>query len=470
MTDDAPLLSLPPESVTILNRDGISEARRHVDEAGAEQNSALERIITIGRGQADITVALQQVAASLRRQDGARSTAEVEALVGTARRQLAAVTHLEGVVAAALHKVTSTPIEHISVDVLRGISATARDQLTNLEQLLAEAQDTATSSHQMAELERIGETVHSALDSREGRGAEPVTSLSLMVEQTVDEIAKLNLESMFSDLTQAASRLAQGHLGETVPEPSMSEGVALARSLNHIAASLTRSREERLSSSRDLEGFARAASHDLQEPLRTIGMYTSLLGQRYADVLDDQGRQYLSVIQDALRRERGLVHDLLEFARLGAAEQHQVETDAGLIVAQVIGDSAALIASTGAVITVAPLPSLRADPLELSRLWRHLIGNALKFRRQGVPPVIDVRVTRDAEVWQFVVVDNGMGFEQQYAERIFGMMERLHTSLRFEGSGLGLAICTKIVEQAGGRLWVDSEPGTGSAFHFTWPV
>ncbi len=471
MTDDPRTISLHSDSGAAFTREGVDEARRHVDEAGAEQSSALERIITIGRGQANITVALRQVAESLRRQDTTRSTAEVQALVGTAQRQLAAVTHLEGVVAAALFSVTATPIEHISVDVLQGISAKARDQLANLEQLIAEAQDNTTSVQQVAELERIGETVHTALhDHQEAQVAEPLMSLSLAVQHTVEEIAKLDLETMFGDLSQAAARLAQGHLGETVPEPLMAEGVALARSLNHIAASMARSEEERLSSNRDLEGFARAASHDLQEPLRTIGMYASLLDQRYAHVLDDQGRQYLSVIQDALKRERKLVHDLLEFARLGAAENNQAETDAGLIVAQVIGEFATLISATGAVFTVAPLPVVVASEAEFLQLWRNLIGNALKFRQQDVTPLISVHVVRDEQAWHFTLEDNGIGLKQEYSERVFGMMERLHTSLRFEGSGLGLAICRKIVERAGGRLWLESEPGTGSVFHFTWPA
>lgn len=470
MTDDTPPSSLPHHVVTTFDRDGVSEARRHVNEAGAEQSSALERIITIGRGQADIAVALRAVAVTLRRQDTTKSAAEVQTLMDTARRQLAAVTHLEGVVEAALRKVTTTPVEHISVQVLQGISDTAHEQLANLEQLIAEAQDNTNSVQQAAELERIGDAVHTALqDNQPEQVAEPVASLSMAVHQTVEEIAKLDLEGMLSDLTDAAARLALGHLGETVPEPRMAEGVALARSLNHIAASLARSREERLSSHRDLEGFARAAAHDLQEPLRTIGMYASLLRHRYAEVLDDQGRQYLEVIQDALKRERELVHDLLEFARLGAAEPNRGDADAGLIVTQVIGEYAPLIAATNATVNVAPLPMVQADSVEFLQLWRHLIGNALKFRRHDVAPVINVRVAHDAEAWQFVIEDNGIGFDQQYAERVFGMMERLHTTLRFEGSGLGLAICKKIVERAGGRLWVESTLGRGSTFHFTWP-
>ncbi len=470
MPDESSPPSAPPDQPNPFNRQGVSDARRHVDEAGAEQSSALERIITIGRGQADITVALRQVAETLRREDTTKSTAEIQALVATARRQLAAVQHLEGVVSAALHKVTTTPIEHISVDVLQGISITAREQLTNLEQLIAEAQSGTTTARQVAELERIGDTVHSALGNpHSGEVLEPVTSLSLMVQKTVEEIATLDFEAMFGDLTRAAGRLAQGHLGETVPEPLMAEGVALARSLNHIAASMSRAREERLSSHRDLEGFARAAAHDLQEPLRTVGMYASLLERRYADVLDDQGRQYFVVIQDALKRERLLVRDLLEFARLGAAAYSVTETDAGLIVGEVIDEYAELLRTTGARFTVAPLPIIQADPAEFTQLWRNLIGNALKFRRAGVAPDIDLQVARDGEAWHFVLEDNGIGVEPQYAEQVFGMLNRLHSSLRFEGSGLGLAICTKIVERVGGRLWLESEPGQGSAFHFTWP-
>jgi signal transduction histidine kinase len=469
MTDDAAPAS-PPRPDATVHRDGVNEARRHVNAAGMQQSSALERIITIGRGQSEIAVALREVTETLRH-DTVKSAAEVQALITTARRQLAAVTHLERVVEAALRQVTTTPVEHISAQVLQGIRDTANEQLANLEQLIAEAQD-HTSPRQAAELERIGDTVHTALQDHHDAAeqtAEPVAVLSRVVHLTAEEIVRLDLESMFGDLTDAAARLALGHLGESVPEPQLAEGVALARSLNHIAASLARSRDERLSSHRDLEGFARAAAHDLQEPLRTIGMYASLLSHRYGEVLDDQGRQYLDVIQDALKRERELVHDLLAFARLGAAEPNREDADAHALVAHVVEEYAPSIAATNATVTVAPLPMVRADRAEFSQLWRHLIGNALKFRRHDAAPIIDVRVVHDAGAWQFVVQDNGIGFDQQYADRVFGMMERLHTTLRFEGSGLGLAICKKIVERAGGRLWVESTPGSGSSFHFTWP-
>ena len=470
MTDDAAPSSLPEHEAARFPRDGVTEARRHVNEAGAEQSSALERIITIGRGQADIAVALRDVAQTLSQQDSARSAAEVQTLMDTAQRQLAAVHHLEGIVQAALREVTTTPVVHISAQVLQGISDTAHEQLANLDQLIAEAQDSTTSSEQAQELERIGDSVHTAVQNNESEQvAERVASLRMAVQHTADEITRLDLESMFSDLTDAAARLALGHLGEAVPEPRMAEGVALARSLNHIATSLARSREERLNSHRDLEGFARAAAHDLQEPLRTIGMYASLFRHRYAEVLDEQGLQYLEVIQDALKRERELVHDLLEFARLGAAEPNRGDADASSIVKQVIGEYAALIAATNANVTVEPLPMVHADRAEFTQLWRHLIGNALKFRRHDVAPVISVRSAQHTEEWEFLIEDNGIGFEQQYAERVFGMMERLHTTLRFEGSGLGLAICKKIVERAGGRLWVESKPGSGSTFHFSWP-
>ncbi|GGK43608.1 hypothetical protein GCM10008955_41710 [Deinococcus malanensis] len=473
MTDDPERASQPHDDVTSLPRTGASEARRHVGAAGTEQRSALERIITIGQGQADISVALRQVAESLRQQEqeSTNSAAEVQALINAARKQLAAVKHLEGVVTAALLKVTTTPIEHISLEVLQGINTTAQEQLANLEQLIAEAQDNTTSAQQVAELDRIGDTVHTALSDLEAAELpEPVTALSSVVDRTVEEIAKLDFDTMFSDLTQAAARLAEGHLEETVPEPRMAEGIALARSLNHIAASMARSREERLHNHRDLEGFAKAAAHDLQEPLRTIGMYASLLRQRYADALDDQGKQFLDVIQDAVKRERTLVHDLLEFARLGAARTHHEVVDARVLVTQVIEEYASLIEATGATITVTSLPMVQADQTEFTQLWRNLIGNALKFRRHDVAPVIQVTMTQEVDSWHFVVTDNGIGFDQQYAERVLGMMEQLQTTLRFEGSGLGLAICRKIVEQAGGQLWVESKLGKGSEFHFTWPA
>ncbi len=236
-------------------------------------------------------------------------------------------------------------------------------------------------------------------------------------------------------------------------------------------------------SNRELQDFAYVASHDLQEPLRKIQAFGDRLGQRYSDLLDERGLDYLSRMQSAATRMRTQIEDLLAFSRVTTAAQPFSWTDMSKIVADVLSDLEIRIEETGAVVEVNPLPMIMADPAQMRQLMLNLIGNALKFHRPGATPRVQIgsRYTQDydetadgrmasRQMAQIVVRDNGIGFEEKYRERIFNLYERLHSRREYEGTGMGLAICRKIALRHNGRIQAKSQPGQGAAFTVTLPV
>jgi signal transduction histidine kinase len=227
------------------------------------------------------------------------------------------------------------------------------------------------------------------------------------------------------------------------------------------AAELRRSNEE-------LERFASVASHDLQEPLRAVASYTQLLRRRLSNTPDSETDLYLGHVLTAVGRMKVLIHDLLNYARVGAGKLSRkvVECDAALQAA--LADLAPSISESGAEITHGPLPTVSADPGQMGQLFSNLISNAIRFRGPA-PPRIDISAERTGDFWQFAVRDNGIGIEPRHHDRIFVIFQRLHGADR-PGTGIGLAICRKIVELHGGRIWVQSEPGAGATFHFTLPA
>jgi len=228
-------------------------------------------------------------------------------------------------------------------------------------------------------------------------------------------------------------------------------------------------------SNKDLEQFAYVTSHDLKEPLRMVTGFTSLLKDRYQGQLDDKADAYMGFAADAATRMQGLVDDLLAYARVGR-DKATAAADVNLTVDQAVENLQASIAEAGAKVTRTPLPTVQANLLNLTQLFQNLIGNAIKFKRPGVAPEVHIGAERvggsasanDAK-WLFFVRDNGIGIESAYREKIFEIFERLHPREEYPGSGVGLAICKKIVEQHGGRIWVESEVGKGSTFFFTLP-
>jgi PAS domain S-box-containing protein len=223
-------------------------------------------------------------------------------------------------------------------------------------------------------------------------------------------------------------------------------------------------------SNRELEDFAYVASHDLQEPLRKIQAFGDLLKSKHAQALPEQGRDYIERMQSAARRMQVLINDLLSFSRVTTKAQPFVRVDLRAIATDVVHDLEARLHETGGRIELGALPAIDADPLQMRQLLQNLAGNALKFHRDGVPPVVEIRGELHDGVCRLTVSDNGIGFDPKYAERIFTMFERLHARTKYEGTGIGLAICRKIAERHGGSIAAYGRPGEGAELVVTLPA
>jgi PAS domain S-box-containing protein len=252
-----------------------------------------------------------------------------------------------------------------------------------------------------------------------------------------------------------------------ITERKRAEG-ELARYRAHLEELVLQRTEDLGRSNRDLEQFAYVASHDLQEPLRAVAGFVSLLRQRYQGRLDEKADTYIDAAIDGATRMQTLIGDLLSYSRVGTKGRALEPTGARASLNDALTNLRASLEESGAVLHVEPLPSVRADGVQLTQLYQNLIANAVKFRSDQ-PPEIRVGARREQEAWLFWVRDNGIGIDPQYAERIFLIFQRLHTRTKYPGTGIGLAICKRIVERHGGRIWVESQPGQGATFYFTLP-
>lgn len=230
-----------------------------------------------------------------------------------------------------------------------------------------------------------------------------------------------------------------------------------------------RTQEELARSNRDLEQFAYVASHDLQEPLRMVAMYTQLLAERYQGQLDDSADKYIHYAVDGALRMQALVQDLLAFSRVGRAGTDLEKIEAYEVVESALKNLQGAIHESEAKITRGDLPVIVADRTQMVQLFQNLIGNAIKFRGAHSPQ-IQITAEREEGSWRFSVQDNGIGIAAEHLDEVFGIFRRLHTRTEYAGNGIGLAICKKIVEHHGGSIWVESQPKKGSAFQFTIPV
>jgi light-regulated signal transduction histidine kinase (bacteriophytochrome) len=221
-------------------------------------------------------------------------------------------------------------------------------------------------------------------------------------------------------------------------------------------------------SNTELEQFAYVASHDLQEPLRTITGMVQLLQKRYQGNLDARADQYISFTVEAAARMQALINDLLEFSRVDRHGKPFEDVDMQDAVETAIKSLAKTIQENNATISHENLPTVRADSSQMTRLFQNLIGNAIKFRSEHKPK-IHISANNLDGTCHFSVRDNGIGIEPQYFERIFVIFQRLHTRTEYPGTGIGLSLCKKIVERHGGQIWVKSESGAGTTFHFTIP-
>jgi PAS domain S-box-containing protein len=220
----------------------------------------------------------------------------------------------------------------------------------------------------------------------------------------------------------------------------------------------------------DLEQFAYSASHDLQEPLRTVKIFSQLLAVRAKAKLDGESLEYLQNVIAGATRMEALIRDLLVYARTTRLEKPTEPTAASEAVEVALATLRGAIAESAAIIKVDPLPSVCVHPIQLEQIFQNLISNAIKYRRSGVTARVHITSMKWNAQWLFSVSDNGIGIEAEYKERIFGIFKRLHTDdAKYPGTGIGLALCQRIIERHNGRIWVESKPGEGSTFYFTIP-
>jgi PAS domain S-box-containing protein len=229
-----------------------------------------------------------------------------------------------------------------------------------------------------------------------------------------------------------------------------------------------RAAEELRRSNAELEQFAYVASHDLQEPLRTVSSYCQLLEKRYKEKLDKNAADYIEFAVSGAKRMQLLINDLLQYSRVGTRGKPFRPTELNQVFADVVSSLDRAISESGATVTRGELPVVPGDAVQLGQLFQNLIGNAIKFRGPHAPE-IEVGAAEIEGETVFSVKDNGIGIEAQHADRIFQIFQRLHEREKYSGTGIGLAVCKKIVERHGGRIWVESAPGQGSAFLFTLP-
>ncbi len=235
--------------------------------------------------------------------------------------------------------------------------------------------------------------------------------------------------------------------------------------LAHYMSDLRRSNEE-------LQQFAYVASHDLQEPLRMVTSYLQLIEQRYKEKLDSDAHEFIDYAVDGANRMKALIQDLLAFSRVETDGRAFLPIKSADAVGEAMRNLQITLEESGAKIVYDPatLPVVKADQHQLAQVFQNLIGNAIKFRRQGEASQIKLSATQSGVYWQFAVQDNGIGIESQYLERIFIIFQRLYNRAQYPGTGIGLAICKRVIERHGGKIWAESEPGAGTTILFTLPI
>ncbi|HXB91561.1 MAG TPA: ATP-binding protein, partial [Puia sp.] len=297
-------------------------------------------------------------------------------------------------------------------------------------------------------------------------------TVSRGIQKGLNEILISSKAVAKGDFTRKARAFAQDEIG------------ILANSFNKMAEELQRLEEENRevnnslerkvrqrtaeieSKNKELEQFAYVASHDLQEPLRTISAFVELFQKEYRGRLEGNADKYLDYLFQASDRMKTLIKDLLDYSRIGK-EKETMEVDCNKLLAEVLADLGKNIRESDARVKVGLLPLFRGYPTELKLLFQNLITNSIKFRHPERVPEITIDARKEGQHWRFTVADNGIGIEDLFAERIFIIFQRLHNRSQYEGSGIGLAHCKKITELHGGKIWVESTPGTGSHFIFT---
>jgi signal transduction histidine kinase len=291
-------------------------------------------------------------------------------------------------------------------------------------------------------------------------------------------------------LATSCRRITQGDFGERIAPEGPKDIRAIAADVEDMRQRIvdelqaTRSARSQLAeqalelqrSNAELEQFAYVASHDLQEPLRKVAAFCQLIEKRYGDKLDERGTEYIAFAVDGAKRMQVLINDLLTFSRVGRLNPMRVDVDLGATLDDAIANLDTAIADSGAEIVRQgqPLPRIAGDPTLLTMVWQNLIGNAVKFQRDGVTPRIVIDCEQNPQEpdgpWLLTVTDNGIGIPEEFSDKVFVIFQRLHGRDVYTGTGIGLALCKKIIEHHGGSIWIDNSFTGGTRFRFTIPV
>jgi signal transduction histidine kinase len=297
-------------------------------------------------------------------------------------------------------------------------------------------------------------------------------------------------------LAAACRRITEGNFGEKIQPQGPKDIRAIAGDVENMrqriveeleayrsARALLMAQTEALDeqaielrrSNAELEQFAYVASHDLQEPLRKVASFCQLLERRYGDKLDERGTEYIAFAVDGAKRMQALINDLLTFSRVGRLNSTHTEVGLDATVDVALENLSTTIDESGAEIVrpTTPLPHVIGDPTLLAMVWQNLIGNAVKFRREGLAPRIVIECddlpTDTGPIWAFSVSDNGIGIDAEFVDKVFVIFQRLHVRDAYAGTGIGLALCKKIIEYHGGTVWIDTSYTEGTCFRFTLP-
>jgi light-regulated signal transduction histidine kinase (bacteriophytochrome) len=271
------------------------------------------------------------------------------------------------------------------------------------------------------------------------------------------------------DIVRGMEAGADDYVAKPFDEHELEVRLRAGRRIMELHQALRIQAAELVRSNQDLEQFAYVASHDLQEPLRMVSSYTQLLARRYQGRLDTDADEFIAFAVDGATRMQRLINDLLTYSRVGTRGKEFESIDCTSAFDQALLNLRAAVEESGAVVTCDPLPTVLADRLQFGQLLQNLLGNAIKYRGNE-PPRVHVSAEQKGAEWVFSVRDNGIGIDPKYVDRIFVIFQRLHTREQYSGTGIGLAICKKIVERHGGRIWVESQLGSGATFCFTIPI